>query len=48
MGRDENIDIFKDTETLIKTNNKLKESVRNSTEMQKLILETDKVVVPSL
>lgn len=48
MGRDENIDIFKDTETLIKTNYKLKESIRNSTEMQKLILETDKVVVPSL
>ncbi len=41
MGRDENIAAFKDTENLIRTNEKLKTSVKKSTDNQKLILESD-------
>lgn len=42
MSREENVEIFRDTERLVKTMPQLKEAVRNSTETQKLILETDK------
>ena len=42
MSREENVEIFRDTERLVKTLPQLKEAVRNSTENQKLILETDK------
>lgn len=45
MGRYENIEIFKDTERLIKTNSKLQNLVRSSTEKQELILENDNVPV---
>lgn len=41
MGRDENIAVFKDTEKLCKTNQKLSESVKRATASQKLILEAD-------
>ena len=41
MGRDTNIEIFKDTENLVKKNPILKEAVAASTRMQKVILETD-------
>ncbi len=45
MGREENVEIFKDTEKLCKTNANIKESVRISTEKQKLILESDNLPV---
>ncbi len=41
MGRDENVAVFKDTENLVRTNEKLKSSVQKSTDNQKLILEGD-------
>ena len=37
MGRYENVEVFKDTEKLVKTNARLKATVRNSTDKQKLI-----------
>ena len=43
MGRDENVVVFKDTERLCKTNERLKNSVRKATESQKLILQSDNV-----
>ena len=48
MGRYENVEVFKDTEKLVKTNARLKATVRNSTDKQKLILEDDKIIVPDL
>ena len=48
MGRNENVEVFQDTESLCKTNNKLAESVKKSTENQKLILETDALPEQSL
>ncbi len=48
MGRYENVEVFKDTEKLVKTNARLKAAVRNSTDKQKLILEDDKIIVPNL
>ena len=48
MGRYENVEVFKDTEKLVKTNARIKATVRNSTDKQKLILEDDKVIVPDL
>ena len=48
MGRDTNIEIFKDTENLVKKNPILKEAVAASTRMQKVILETENVGVQSL
>lgn len=48
MGRNENVEIFKDTERLVKTNERLKKSVQSSTDNQKLILEKEQIVVPSL
>ena len=41
MGRDENVEIFKDTEKLVKNNERIKASVKASTNRQKLILEND-------
>ena len=41
MGRNENVVVFKDTEKLVKANEKIKKSVQNSTDNQKIILETD-------
>jgi len=48
MGRAENVEVFKDTERLVNTNPKLKESVQASTDNQKLILEKDKLTVQDL
>lgn len=48
MGRDTNIEIFKDTENLVKKNPILKEAVAASTRMQKVILETENVGVQFL
>ncbi len=41
MGREENEAIFRDTEYLCKTNERLKTSIKNATASQKLILEKD-------
>ena len=46
MGREENVTVFKDTEKQVKSNNKLKNAVANSSANQKLILETDEISVP--
>lgn len=43
MGRNENIEIFKDTEKLVKNNETIKASVKASTDKQKLILEDDTI-----
>ena len=43
MGRTENVIIFEDTEKLCKTNERFKESVKKSTETQRLYLESDTV-----
>ena len=48
MGREENIMIFKDTERFVKSNQRIKAAVRASTDMQKLILESEQISVPSL
>lgn len=48
MGRDENRIVFEDTTKLVKTNDKIKESVRRATERQKLILEADDISTPDL
>ena len=45
MGRQENIEIFEDTEKLCKTNDKLKASIQNSRKNQKLILENDELSI---
>ena len=39
MGRTENINVFQDTMNLCKNNDRIRESVHNSAEGQKLILE---------
>ncbi len=44
MGRNENIEIFKDTEKLCKTKKELSEVIRYSQQHQKVILEDEKVV----
>ena len=41
MGRTENINVFQDTMNLCKNNDRIRESVHNSAEGQKLILEED-------
>lgn len=41
MGREENIAVFEDTKKLCKTNQKIKDSIANSYEHQKLVLEND-------
>lgn len=43
MGNIENIKIFKDTERLCKTNDKLAESIKNSISKQEIILEYDAI-----
>ncbi len=48
MGRDENVEVFKDTERIVNTNEKLKVSVQFSTNNQRLILETDDFIVAGL
>ena len=48
MGRDTNVEIFRDTVDLVKTNPALRAEVAASTKKQEIILETDKVEVPSL
>ena len=48
MGREENVEIFKDTERLCKENELLAESVKKSTAGQKLILESDSINSPKL
>lgn len=46
MGRTENINVFQDTMNLCKNNDRIRESVHNSAEDQKLILEGDKLAEP--
>jgi uncharacterized protein (TIGR02452 family) len=48
MGRAENAEIFKDTERLCRTNERLKNNVQKSTQNQKLILEVDRLEKPEL
>ena len=48
MGRDRNVEIFRDTVNLVKTNPILRSEVVASTKKQEIILETDKVEAPSL
>ena len=48
MGREENVTVFKDTESFCKSNQKLAESVRRSVAGQKLILESDVLEHPRL
>lgn len=43
MGRNENIEIFKDTEKQVKNNETIKASVKASTNKQKIILEDDTI-----
>ena len=47
MGRTENINVFQDTMNMCKDNDRIWESVHNSAEGQKLILEEDAIVNPS-
>ena len=46
MGRTENINVFQDTMNLCKNNDRIRESVYNSAEGQKLILEGDAIAEP--
>lgn len=48
MGRNENIAVFKDTENLVNSNEKLKKSLQESINHQKLILENDDIVILNL
>ena len=48
MSREKNVEIFEDTKYLVKSNKRVKESVQNSTNRQKLILEKDVLPVPKL
>lgn len=41
MGRDENVAIFQDTEKMCRENVRLRESIKQASENQKLILEGD-------
>lgn len=43
MGREENAEVFKDTERMCKNNDKLKEMIEKSVRNQKLILEKDTI-----
>lgn len=47
MSRVENVKIFKDTETLCRTNEKLKKSLEDSRKNQRLILESDSLGTPT-
>lgn len=46
MGRTENINVFQDTMNLCKNNDRIRESIHNSAEGQKLILEGDAITEP--
>ena len=46
MGRTENINVFQDTMNMCKDNDRIWESVHNSAEGQKLILEGDAIAEP--
>ena len=46
MGRTENINVFQDTMNLCKNNDRIRESVHNSAQRQKLILEGDTIAEP--
>ena len=46
MGRTENINVFQDTMNLCKNNDRIRESVHNSAEGQKLILEGAAIAEP--
>lgn len=46
MSREENIQIFNETERICKSDNRLKEAIKNSTAHQKLILEIDEFSAP--
>lgn len=48
MGRNENIEIFRDTEMLCKSNTRLAESIKKSTKGQKIILEADSLPAQNL
>ena len=48
MGREENDEVFKDTEKMVRMNERLKSSVQASTEKQRLILEKDILPVQNL
>lgn len=48
MGRDENREVFQDTERLVKTNEKLKKSVEHSIAAQEVILERETLSVASI
>ena len=48
MGKQENIKIFEDTETLCKTNSSLKQSIKNSICNQKLILQNQRREYPKV
>ena len=48
MGREENVEVFKDTEKMVRMNERLKSSVQASTEKQRLILEKDILPVQNL
>ena len=48
MGKYENIEIFRDTEKMVKTNHRLQKSVQASSEKQEIIRENDKITVPQL
>ena len=48
MGREENVEVFRDTEKLCKENKQLAEALRNSILRQKLILESEKLESPGL
>lgn len=47
MSRGENIQIFNDTEKICKSDNRLKEAIKNATSEQKLILEMDEFSAPT-
>ena len=46
MGRNENVTIFRDTETMCRTHPRLRESICFSRANQKVILEDDEVSAP--
>ena len=48
MGREENVNVFKDTEDLCKNNKQIAESVRRSIAGQKLVLESENMERPRL
>jgi len=41
MGREQNVAVFEDTKRIVKTNERIRAAVQNSTSKQKLILEKE-------